>query len=125
METKPYQMPCPYGLDGASEHINKTVTFIKHDDGKLRYGLIPPLAEAEMVAVLTYGAQKYSPDNWRNCDDLSRYIDAALRHVAAYRRGEFKDSETGLHHLAHAMCCLSFIVDIEMSNIEIKVEGGL
>lgn len=93
-----------------------TALFTKHDSGKLRYGLIPPLAEAEMVGVLTFGAQKYSVDNWRKCDDMSRYVDAALRHISAYRRGEFKDSETELHHLAHAMCCLSFIVDIEIGD---------
>jgi len=97
------------------------VEFTKYDQNKPRYGLIPPIAEAEMVQVLTFGAQKYSVDNWRNCDDMSRYVDAALRHISAYRRGEFKDSETGLHHLAHAMCCLSFIVDIELGDIEIKV----
>lgn len=88
--------------------------FTKHDSGKLRYGLIPPIAEREMVGVLTFGAKKYSVDNWRNCDDLSRYVDAALRHISAYRTGQQKDEETDLHHLAHAMCCLSFIVDIEM-----------
>lgn len=88
--------------------------FTKHDSGKLRYGLMPPLAEREMVEVLTFGAQKYSVGNWRNCDDLSRYVDAALRHISAYRMGQQKDEETDLHHLAHAMCCLSFIVDIEM-----------
>lgn len=88
--------------------------FTKHDSGKLRYGLIPPLAEREMVEVLTFGAQKYSVDNWRNVDDLNRYVDAALRHISAYRMGYIRDDETGLHHLAHAMCCLSFIVDIEI-----------
>ena len=87
--------------------------FVKHDTGKLRYGLIPPIAEMEMVKVLTFGAEKYSPDNWKNVDDLSRYVDAALRHISAYRLGEQNDQETGHHHLAHAMCCLSFIVDLE------------
>jgi len=87
--------------------------FTKNDTGKLRYGLIPPIAEMEMVKVLTFGAQKYSPDNWKNVDDLSRYVDAALRHISAYRIGEQNDQETGHHHLAHAMCCLSFIVDLE------------
>jgi len=108
-DTKEYQMPCPYGFDNAAEKM-----FTKHDTGKARYALIPPLAEQEMANVLTFGAQKYSPDNWRNVDDLSRYVDAALRHIAQYRIGERRDYETRLHHLAHAMCCLSFIVDIEI-----------
>lgn len=112
---------CPHCHQENYEGMVVKVEFTKHDNGKLRYGLIPPLAEAEMVGVLTFGAQKYSVDNWRKCDDMSRYVDAALRHISAYRLGEFKDSETGMHHLAHAMCCLSFIVDIELGNIEIKV----
>jgi len=97
--------------------------FVKHDTGKLRYGLIPPIAEMEMVKVLTFGAEKYSVNNWKNVDDLSRYVDAALRHISAYRLGEQKDNETGLHHLSHAMCCLSFIVDLECVEIT-EVELG-
>jgi hypothetical protein len=107
-----YQMPCSYGLDGASEKMDISMTlkltdeeFTKHDIGKPRYGLIPPLAEREMVNVLTFGARKYAPDNWRKCEDLSRYVDAALRHISSYRQGEERDEETNLHHLAHAMCC--------------------
>lgn len=94
--------------------MNDKNYFTKHDHDKPRYSLIPPLAENEMVNVLTFGAKKYAPENWKNVDDLSRYIDAALRHIAAYRRGEIHDDESGLHHLAHAMCCLSFIIDIEV-----------
>lgn len=90
--------------------------FQKHDQGKSRYSLIPPLAEEEMVKVLTFGANKYAPNNWQNVDDMSRYVDATLRHIASYRKGERNDAETNLHHLAHAMCCLAFIVDLEKQN---------
>lgn len=92
------------------------IEFQKHDQGKPRYSLIPPLAEEEMVKVLTFGANKYAPNNWQNVDDMSRYVDAALRHIASYRKGERNDAETNLHHLAHAMCCLAFIVDLEKQN---------
>jgi hypothetical protein len=99
------------------EIINDQVNFepfVKDDSNKLQYSLIPPIAEQEMVKVLNFGARKYSPDNWRKCENLNRYIDAALRHISAYRMGDIKDNETSLHHLAHAMCCLSFIVDIDI-----------
>ena len=84
----------------------------KFDGGKLRYGLIPPLAQAEMVKVLTFGAEKYEPDNWKNVpESKSRYFDALERHVWAWKMGEQIDPESGIHHLAHAMCCLAFLYE--------------
>lgn len=90
------------------------VEFKKYDSGKPRYSLIPPLAEEELVKVLSFGAEKYSADNWRKVDDPKRYIDAAMRHIAAYRKGSSLDDESGLHHLAHAMGCLAFITELEL-----------
>lgn len=87
--------------------------FTKADAGKLQYGLIPPAVLAEEAAVMTFGAQKYAPGNWRKCDDLGRYVNAALRHFEAWRGGEQLDPETGLHHLAHARCCLAFLMELE------------
>lgn len=87
----------------------------KYDTGKQRYDLIPPLAESEMVDVLTFGATKYGAENWRKLDDLKpRYIAAALRHIAAYRKGQTHDEESGKHHLAHALCCLAFITQTDL-----------
>ncbi len=84
----------------------------KFDGGKLRYGLIPPLAQAEMVKVLTFGAEKYEPDNWKKVpDSKTRYFDALERHVWAWKMGEEIDPESGIHHLAHAMCCLAFLYE--------------
>lgn len=84
----------------------------KFDGGKLRYGLIPPLALAEMVKVLTFGAQKYEPDNWKKVpDSKNRYFDALERHLWAWKMGEQIDPESNIHHLAHAMCCLYFLYE--------------
>ena len=90
-------------------------SFIKDDGEKPRANLLPPRAVLEVARVLTFGARKYAPENWRKVDDLGRYTAAALRHVFAYMQGERIDPESGLHHLAHAACCLLFIVDIEQS----------
>jgi hypothetical protein len=82
----------------------------KFDGGKLRYGLLPPLALKETVKVLTFGAQKYEPDNWKYVPDAKRrYFDALQRHLWAWKEGEVLDPESGIHHLAHAMCCLMFL----------------
>jgi Domain of unknown function (DUF5664) len=84
----------------------------KFDGNKLEYGLLPPLALEETVKVLTFGAQKYERDNWKRVPESKRrYFDALQRHVWAWKQGEQIDPESGLHHLAHAMCCLMFLYE--------------
>ncbi len=84
---------------------------MKHDQGKTMYSLVPPDALNEIARVLTFGAEKYGPNNWKTIDDLQRrYYDALQRHLYAYQKGETLDSESGLHHLAHAGCCLFFML---------------
>lgn len=93
----------------------------KFDDGKLEYGLLPPLALKATVDVLTFGAQKYERDNWKFVDDSKRrYFDALQRHLWAWKEGETNDPESGRHHLAHAMCCLMFLYehDVKYSTTE-------
>ncbi len=84
----------------------------KFDGGKLEYGLLPPLALEEVVKVLTFGAQKYERDNWQQVPDSKRrYFDALQRHTWAWKQGEKFDPESGIHHLAHAMCCMMFLYE--------------
>jgi len=84
----------------------------KFDGGKLQYGLIPPLAQKAMVEILTFGAEKYEPDNWKHVPDSKRrYFDAMMRHLWDWKEGEQNDPESGKNHLAHAMCCLAFLYE--------------
>ena len=84
----------------------------KFDGGKLEYGLLPPHALEETVKVLTFGAQKYERGNWQRVPDAKRrYFDAMERHIWAWKKGEKLDPETGINHLAHAMCCLMFLYE--------------
>jgi hypothetical protein len=85
---------------------------IKHDAGKNQLELICPYAIEELGQVLTFGAQKYSGWNWAKGMSYARLIGAALRHLFAYARGEDLDPETGLCHVAHAMCCCMFILGL-------------
>ena len=88
---------------------------IKHDTGKLRWDLLPMSAIEKIVAVLSFGAAKYGANNWQALDDFeSRYFAALERHLVAWRRGERIDSESGLPHLAHAGCCLVFLLSREV-----------
>lgn len=88
---------------------------VKYDQEKPRLDLIPPLAELEVAKVLTFGALKYAPDNWRKVDSArQRYIAAALRHLNSYRAGEMVDSESGINHIAHAVTGLLFVLELEL-----------
>jgi len=99
---------------------------MKFDSDKPRLGLLPPIALESIADVLTFGAKKYAPDNWRYVDNAnSRYIDAALRHITAYMRGEYTDQETDLPHLSHAACCLMFIIELDKINNENYYEDDL
>lgn len=89
-------------------------TGIKHDAAKPRWDLVPWESMIPVVSVLTSGAQKYAPDNWRKVPDAhSRYFAAALRHMTAWWGGEINDPETNQPHLAHATCCLLFLIALE------------
>ena len=91
----------------------------KHDSAKPRMDLIPPKMEMEVARVLSFGAEKYSAENWRQVPDLRRrYISAAKRHINAVQQGEEHDEETGLHHAAHAVCCLMFLGEVELEKGE-------
>lgn len=86
-------------------------TGMKFDANKLRFDLIPAIATESLATVLTYGAKKYKPNNWRSVDP-QRYIAAFERHWHAYISGEMLDKESGLPHLAHCMTNLTFLLEL-------------
>lgn len=88
---------------------------VKYDNGKPQWSLLPFKALGQVVDVLTYGATKYSPDNWKKVPNARRrYTDAGFRHFTAYASGETHDPETGKHHLAHAICCMLYLVAFDL-----------
>lgn len=88
----------------------------KADAGKARFDLVPFAALEEVVRVLEFGAAKYSAGNWRFVENARvRYLAAALRHISAWARGQRNDPESGRHHLAHAACCVLFLLDPEVT----------
>ena len=90
------------------------MTGIKFDTAKPRWSLLPAGTIAEVIDVLEYGAKKYAPDNWQKVPfSHERYYDALMRHVQAWWAGEKYDPETGRLHLAHAACCILFLMWFE------------
>tara|TARA_B110000858_G_scaffold190801_1_gene239247 strand:+ start:260 stop:691 length:432 start_codon:yes stop_codon:yes gene_type:complete len=89
----------------------------KFDSEKPKMYLLPPKATVEVAKVLTFGAAKYDEDNWRKLEDAQkRYSGGALRHIFSHLDGELDDPETNCSHLAHAICCLMFKLELELEN---------
>jgi len=87
------------------------ITGLKFDSGKLDWALLPFESIEEIIKVLMVGAKKYKRDNWQLVDDGdTRYFNAAMRHITAWKQGEELDPETDLQHLAHAACCILFLI---------------
>ena len=81
---------------------------IKYDKDKAQWDLLPYDIIEEVVDILTYGAKKYAPDNWKGVAP-NRYESAMMRHFVAWKNGEEIDNETNMHHLSHAICNLVFL----------------
>ena len=95
---------------------------VKFDSGKVRIDLLTvsmPNAVLAVGKVLTFGANKYSDDNWKKVPEANTRYSAALdRHMNALHRGEEQDPETGLSHLAHAACCVLFMLELSHRGTE-------
>ena len=86
----------------------------KDDQEKNRLDLIEPEFIEGVGKVLTFGADKYEPNNWQRVEDAeNRYYAAAMRHLMAWRKGEKIDSESGLSHLYHVACNIMFLQHFE------------
>ena len=86
-------------------------TGLRYDADKVRHDLLPAHAINELAKVLTFGAKKYAPNNWRKGMKWSRIIGPLKRHMNALERGEDYDPETGLLHSAHVMCNAAFLTE--------------
>lgn len=96
-----------------------TGTALKFDQNKLPLNLLSTEAMNQTAAVLAFGADKYAEHNWRAGFAWSRPLAAAMRHLTAFNDGEDKDPESGLSHLAHAACCIMFLLEFEKTHQEL------
>jgi hypothetical protein len=86
---------------------------VKNDAGKLPWHLLPSDAIDDVLEVLQYGAAKYGERNWERGMEWNRPFSALMRHMWSWWRGETYDPESGKPHLAHAACCVLFLVAYE------------
>ena len=93
---------------------NSNDTKEQASSAKLPMHLIPPAA-AWLCLALESGAIKYGAYNWRLLDgrrlNMTTYIAAAQRHLAALLDGEDTDPESGLPHAAHVMAGMAIMLD--------------
>ena len=82
-------------------------------EGKLRMSLVPQEELKRVMKRYLDGAEKYGENNWMKGMPLSVFYDCAHRHLEAWWRGEDNDPETGYSHLAHAGCCLLFLMEYQ------------
>lgn len=90
---------------------------VKNDALKARLDLIPPEVVVALGGVLTFGAEKYAARNWEIGMRWGRVFAACQRHLWAWWGGEGTDAETGFSHLAHALCCVAFLLTYEAREI--------
>lgn len=83
----------------------------RFNQGKTRYDLVPAFAQEQYAQVLTKGAEKYGDSNWRKGMRWSIILASLERHLAAIKKGEDYDEETGLYHSAHIMCNAGFLTE--------------
>jgi len=81
----------------------------RYNAGKPDMSLIPLCTLEDEAKVWAYGKQKYAAWNWAKGMDWSVPLACALRHIAKWQAGEENDEESGLPHLAHAMCNLRML----------------
>ena len=82
---------------------------LKFSKGKRMWNLLPWDTLESVVDVLTAGAEKYSPDNWKHVPNGKvEYYNSLIRHLRKLENGEFLDADSGLPGTSHMVCCALF-----------------
>jgi len=96
-------------------------TFTKDDSTKPRYSLLPWDVLSQVVNAMENGARKYGDENWRQCLEPDRYLDAAQRHLAAELRHRHSvDPDSALMSTAHAVASLLIYMSLMEAQLNPK-----
>lgn len=88
----------------------------RFNEGKPKLGYFLrsfPKALEAVARVKEFGANKYEDNNWRlgNKPD-DEYIDSGTRHLVAFLNGETYDTDSGCHHVGHAIWNLCALLEL-------------
>lgn len=91
------------------EEKDKSVTALRFNTNKPKWSLVHYASLVPMVRALEYGANKYTPDNWKKGGrPLKEPLECLQRHLAALMDGEEIDQESGCTHIGLLMCNAMF-----------------
>lgn len=94
---------------------------IKRDAGKPELSLVPMTELLNAIArVREFGtySKGYSKESWRNVE-ISRYVDALLRHTIAFADDPTGcDEESGLPHIDHIACNVAFLLTLMKGDLD-------
>lgn len=94
---------------------------LKHDGGKPRLDLVPPVLIEAVGAVMTHGVEKYGEGSYRQVEP-KRYRAALMRHICKWLRNPHGiDEDSGLPHLWHIACNVAFLLELDTDTTESKV----
>ena len=97
---------------GYIETVKVPKEALKFDEGKRDWSLLPYDSIEEIAKVLEFGKIKYAAWNWTEGGGFkyTRVFNASMRHLLAFMRGEDKDPDSGLSHIAHLGCNVLFLL---------------
>lgn len=81
---------------------------LRYNEGKPKWGLVDFKSLIPLVRVLEYGAEKYSPNNWKKGLNNIEILESLCRHLFCLLSGEINDKESGLEHIGHIMANAMF-----------------
>lgn len=92
---------------------DKVTDGLKHDGGKARLDLVPPEIIEAVGKVMTFGAQKYGENSYKQVNP-KRYRAALMRHICKWLKNPHGiDTDSGLPHLWHIACNVAFLLELD------------
>jgi len=102
-------------LGGSPKKLDTTLKSKRYNEGKpkLEYILNYPTVLEAFARVMELGAAKYGDNNWKlgNSPD-EQYLNSAMRHIIAFKKGEIYDDDSGCPHIAHAIWNLCTLMQL-------------
>lgn len=81
---------------------------------KISISKLPAIGILHGAHAMMNGADKYGPYNWRDkAVQASIYVDAAMRHLTSFFEGQEIATDSGVHHLGHAIACCAILLDAQ------------
>lgn len=81
----------------------------RFNTGKPKWSLIDFNSLEGVTYVLEFGVKKYGLNNWKKGLKTIDCCESALRHIFKFINNEDLDSESGLHHVDHAITNLMMV----------------